>query len=101
MKSILRAAAIVSSLGLLSAFVWFKNRQVVTAPPAVTEIQARPAIIPRSKSGILVPTQPLRPALMPGSKSIDTLIKIDTNPLVIMPGSKNAPLMFQAPPPKP
>ncbi len=48
MKSILRASAVLSSLGLLIGCVWFTHKQ------------ANPVIMPGSKSGTIV---------MPGSKS--------------------------------
>lgn len=52
MKSLLRAAAIVSSLGLLLGCAWFAQKQ------------AAPSMMPSSKSGPLPPKM-----IMSGSKS--------------------------------
>lgn len=59
MKSIIRIAAVISSLALLIGCVWFAQKK------------ANPAVMPGSKSGtLIIPTQqsPSK-TIMPGSKS--------------------------------
>lgn len=73
MKLLLRAIAVLSSLGLLCGFVLLKQRQAVEAAPAAPEIQASHAVMSGSKSVTQLPTpasvqMPPR-AFMPGSKS--------------------------------
>ena len=74
MKSILRAAAVVSSIGLLLGCVWF------------TQKQANPTVMPGSKSGTLI---------MPGSKSFTSGTTVSANALKLQTG-KPAPDPMQS-----
>lgn len=85
MRVFLRAAAVLSSLGLLIGCVWFAQKQ------------AAPTAMPGSKSGILTipgPAQSAPPAstpqmIMPGSKSFSgPMIKAEELPL---PSGKSSP----------
>lgn len=72
MKSILRAAALVSSIGLLLGCAWFAQKQ------------ANPAVMPGSKSGTLI---------MPGSKSFTGATTISADALKLQSGKPDPDLM--------
>ena len=65
MKSILRASAILTSIGLLIGCAWFAQKQ------------ANPAVMPGSKSGTLI---------MPGSKSFTGTTTVSANALKLQTG---------------
>lgn len=85
MKSILRIAAVISSLALLVGGVWFAQKK------------ANPAVMPGSKSGTLIIPTPQSPSktIMPGSKSFTGATTISAGALQsgkpapeLMPSSK-------------